>query len=54
MISDIEEMPPKPDHNDRNILKDLGIEPLPMTSGIEVTMENLIKLLVNSKDNDHA
>ena len=43
-----------PDQEEKSILKDLGIEPVLMESGIEVTMKNLIELLVELKDTNNA
>ena len=54
MMCETKEPVPTPDQKEKNILKDLGIEPVLIESGIEVTMKNLIELLVELKDTNNA
>ena len=54
MMCETKEPLPDPDEKEKSILKDLGIEPVLMESGIEVTMKNLIELLVELKDTNNA
>ena len=54
MMCETKEPLPDLDQKEKNILKDLGIEPVLMESGIEVTMKNLIELLVELKDTNNA
>ena len=54
MTCETKEPLPTPDQKENSILKDLGIEPVLMESGIEVTMKNLMELLVELKRSNNA
>ena len=49
MMCETKEPLPTLDQKETSILKDLGIEPVLMDSGIEVTLKNLMELLVELK-----